>query len=349
MVADPEQAWERIGSEAFDTVVMDARGADRVWDLLRKIRLAGSLPVIIITESHAREDKRRAMELGASDLLNGPFVPEDLRARVASMLRLKGQQDAIQSHTERLDQTVESRTSELEASQIDVIWRLGKAAELRDEETGNHVVRVGCYSRTIADAIGLDRKFSETLFLAAPLHDIGKIGVPDAILRKPGKLDPEEWVVMRKHCAIGAAILQDDWQIGRVLERYGGLRSYRHDVRSGNPIMTMASEIALCHHEKWDGSGYPRGTTGDQIPIAARIVAICDMYDALRSERPYKSVFSEEKSLSIITEGVGRHHDPEIYGAFMASFEAIHDIEKDFSDQSQADRSPDVSKKEMVC
>ena len=262
-------------------------------------------------------------------------------ARLRSVLHLKACQDELKCQNELLEQKVRERTRQLEASRLDIIWRLGKAAEFRDEDTGNHILRVGYFSRAIAEALGVERDFVDRLFLAAALHDIGKLGVPDSILLKPGKLTEDEWRIMRQHCEIGAAILQQHSNMGRAFQERGSQESSTLCESPENPILEMAATIALTHHEKWNGDGYPRGLAEEEIPLAGRIVAISDVYDALTSERPYKPAFSEEKALAIIREGVGQHFDPEVCAAFALSIETIVAIRNEFSDEQDA-MCPDV-------
>ena len=185
---------------------------------------------------------------------------------------------------------------------MDVIWRLAKAAEYRDNETGNHVIRVGCMSRILAETLGMDRDFVETLFVAAPLHDIGKIGIPDSILTKPGPLSEQEWEVMQQHCRIGVKIIQEDTRAETAFEQWTGGSRAIHGTAADNPILKMAAGIALAHHEKWDGSGYPQQLAGERIPIEGRIVAVADVFDALTSQRPYKAAYPEEAALRIMDD-----------------------------------------------
>jgi putative two-component system response regulator len=330
-----KEALELIASESPDAVVTDVfmEGATG-FDLLSQIRAdedTASIPVIVVTGSREQGLKKEALGLGATDLLTKPVNREELIARLRNVLRLKEYQDQIKAHNAELEQRVEERTRQLSASRIEVILRLAKAAEFRDEETGNHVIRVGCYCRAIARTMGLDDEFVDRLFLASPLHDIGKIGIPDAVLLKPGKLTPDEWEIMKRHCEIGEQILRENSKVMSAFMEWGP------DVASlrwigGHPLMHMASSIAMTHHEKWDGSGYPRGLSGEEIPLESRIVAIADVFDALRSVRPYKPAFEEEKALEIIREGSGKHFDPRVVEAFLSCLDDIRAIESRFAD-----------------
>ena len=341
----PQAALAELLRTDFDAVVTDVQmpGMDGL-QLLRRLRQTErtrDVPVVVLTGLADRGLKRKALDLGATDLLNKPVEAEDLVARLRSVLHLKACQDELKCQNELLEQQVRERTRQLEASRLDIIWRLGKAAEFRDEDTGNHILRVGYFSRAIAETLGLDRNLVDRLFLAAPLHDIGKLGVPDSILLKPGRLTEDEWHIMRQHCEIGAAILQQHSNMGRAFEERGGQEFNTVCESPENPILEMAATVALTHHEKWNGDGYPQGLAEEEIPLEGRIVAISDVYDALTSERPYKPAFSEEKALAIIRKGVGQHFDPEVYAAFDLSIERILAIRNEFSDEQDA-VCPDV-------
>ncbi|MEC7816118.1 MAG: HD domain-containing phosphohydrolase [Pseudomonadota bacterium] len=244
-----------------------------------------AIPVIFVTALSDPDDEAHGLELGAVDYITKPVSPAIVRARVRNHLSLV-----------RVDELVETRLA--------VVHRLGRAAEYKDNETGLHVIRMSHFSRLIALQAGLGEAWSDTLLNAAPMHDIGKIGIPDAILQKPGKLTPEEWAVMQTHAEIGAEIIGED----------------------GSDLLNMAREVALCHHEKWDGSGYPRGLKGEAIPISARIVALADVFDALTSERPYKHAWPIDDAVALIREQAGQHFDPALVTAFEACLPQILDV-----------------------
>ncbi len=333
---DPERAWQLLQNGSFQAVVSDINmpGMSGL-DLLQRIKQSERLravPVVMLTGMDSRALKRQALDLGAADLLGKPVDPEDLVARLRSVLRLKAYEDQLAAANAELEARVQQRTAELYRSRTEVIWRLGKAAEYRDNETGNHVIRVGCTSRILAETLAMDREFVETLFLAAPLHDIGKIGIPDSILTKTGPLSEEEWKVMQTHCWIGVKIIQEDAWAEAALDQW--MRRLRDEERIGpdNPILEMAASVALTHHEKWDGSGYPQKLAGEEIPIEGRIVAVADVFDALTSHRRYKAAYSEAEALRIMGESVRRHFDPQVYAALHKALPANRDFRKLFPD-----------------
>ena len=335
----PFEAWDLLNHNNFDTVISDIRMPGMTGlQLLGQMKSSPELsdvPVIIVTGEADRNLKRKALDMDASDLLSKPVESDELVARIRSSLRHKEFEDRLKRQNEELEHRVRERTAELVSSRIDIIWRLGKAAEFRDEDTGNHVIRVGSYARIVASALALEKEYTDTLFFAAPLHDIGKIGVPDAILLKPGKLSDTEWKTMRRHCEFGVSILSDECKFMQVAAKHSG-DGLTKSVHCGeNAVIKMATTIAATHHEKWDGSGYPYGLAKTEIPLEGRIVAIADVYDALRSERPYKKAFSREKSLSILEQGSGIHFDPQVFDAFAQNFDQIKSIEDEFRDTTE--------------
>ena len=339
----PRAALELLAQGGIQLVVSDVRmpGMDGL-DLLAQIKgnpQTSDVAVVMLTGQEDRALKCRALDLGATDLLNKPIETADLVARIRNVLQLQHCQAELKQQNLVLESKVQERTAALAQSRLEIIWRLAKAAEYRDEDTGHHVLRVGCYSRVIAERLGLDRAFVETIFLTAPLHDIGKIGIPDAILLKPGKLTDEEWLVMKQHCAIGARILREQSKGMTLFQQWKGIEKPAPQIV--DPLMDMACTIALSHHEKWDGSGYPHALAGEQIPLPGRIVALADVFDALVSQRPYKPAFPEEKALQILRDGAGKHFDPEVLLAFEASLDQIRAIRDDLSDHPHAQRVPD--------
>lgn len=331
-----DEALSVLETQEVDTVVSDVRmpGKDG-FDLLQAIRdnqRTKHIPVIILTGDSDRGLKRRALDLGATDLLNKPTDREDLLARVRSALRLKSYEDQLANQVETLDRMVRERTRQLEAAHKEIVLRLAKACEYRDDSTGNHVMRVARYSRLLAEAFGMEHDALDVLSLTSPLHDVGKIGVPDSVLLKTGQLTPEERQVIEKHTVMGAAILSNDL---KAMATAGlGLvgRFLADDPDSKTKPLDTASRIAECHHEKWNGTGYPNGLSGEDIPLEARVVAVADVYDALCSDRPYKLAFPQEKAVGIIREESGRHFDPDIVHVFLENLDEIGRIESQLAE-----------------
>ena len=307
------------GAEPPDLILLDVMmpemdGYEVIIRLKADPRTAG-IPVIFVTALGEVNNESRGFQLGAVDYITKPVSPPIVLARVEAQLALYDQSRA-------LDSLVRQRTSELTTSRLDILWRLSRAAEFRDEDTGNHVVRVGLYSQLLARHLGLDEDHVERIFLTSPLHDVGKIGISDTILLKPGKLTDDEFEIMRTHAAIGAAILREPAAGTRVYLEQQGL-----DAESdANPLLHAAAVIALSHHEKWNGQGYPNRLAGEDIPIEGRIVALADVYDALSSERPYKKAFPEEQVLSILADGAGSHFDPAVHAAFLEHLDSFRAI-----------------------
>jgi len=264
---------------------------------LKKQPATASIPIILVTSLTDKPSMIRGLSFGAEEFLSKPVDSNELQIRVRNMLRLKKASDQLRNQNEMLEGKVRERTKELKDGFLSMLEALGKAADYRDDETGAHVRRISYYSHALARHMGQSQDFCEMIFRASPLHDIGKIGTPDHILYKQGSLSDEEWVIMRNHTVDGAKIL-----------------SSLH-----SPITNMGRDIALNHHERWDGTGYPNGKVGEASPLPARIMSICDVYDALRSKRPYKEAFSHQKSMGIILEGDDRtlpkHFDPKVLHA----------------------------------
>jgi len=316
--------------QAFDAIVLSVRPPGRellgwLGELRRDTRTAET-PVVVLAPPAAQELKRRAIRLGATDLLALPIRREEFLVRLNTVLALKQRQEEIQALNAALAATVRRRTAELERSRLDVIWRLAKVGEYRDEETGRHIIRVGRYSHLLARRLGMAAGEADRLALAAPLHDIGKVGIPDHILLKPGRLTAGEWTRLQSHCVIGGNIL-----LQKPKGWPGVLNGPGDEV--DNRIVRMAASIALTHHERWDGRGYPMGLRGLNIPLVSRIVAVADVYDALRSARPYKPSFSHERALSIMADERGRHFDPDLYDTFRTVHDAFGAIRAECEDE----------------
>jgi len=269
------------------------------------------LPVMMITAQTDSEARQRALEAGARDFITKPFQVTEVLQRISNQLEVRMLYHDREQEAVRLELRVRERTRELEDTQIEILRRLAIAGEYRDNETGNHVLRVGHGCHLLALAAGLPPELAMTIFHASPMHDVGKIGIPDHILLKPGRLEGEELVTMRRHAEIG----------GRMLDNHPA------------PVMRMASLIAFCHHEKWDGSGYPAGSVGEAIPIEARIVAICDVFDALTSVRPYKRAWPVDEAVAYVRNEAGRHFDPRLVECFLGILPQILAIRAEHSDR----------------
>ena len=346
-VRHPETAWEDLLEKTYDAVVTDVKMSGMSgFELLDRIRhneRVKDIPVIMLTGMDEANLKEQVLDHGAVDLMTKPIDMNEFVARMRNVLQLKSYEDELRATNELLKQKIHRQTVDLAQTRMSVVCRLGMAAEFRDEDTGNHVIRVGCFSRAVAAAMGMPRSFLEMLVLAAPLHDIGKIGIPDRVLLKPGPLNDEEWAIMQKHCEIGERILREQSNAVVPLFDWYAVEMYStKDVEENrDPVLDMAASIALSHHEKWDGSGYPQNLVGEAIPIEARIVAIADVFDALTSNRPYRAARPEDEALSIIDGTVGSHFDPRVYQAFCKSLQEIRDIRERFNDSVVVFPRPD--------
>jgi putative two-component system response regulator len=335
-ITDPTFAIAGIAIEQPDVILLDVM-MPRIsgLELLSSIRsnpATAHLPVIILTASCDRETKLAVLERGATDFLAKPVDPCELAPRVRNALMVKKSHDSLRNYAQALEDAVRHRTAELEASRRDVIFCLARAAEMRDDDTGHHVMRVGKYAAAIGRAMGLDEPTAEMLEQAAQLHDIGKIGIPDEILLKPGKLDPEQYERMQKHVGLGQKIIeplsQADWE---TLKHHVNIGQKVLDS-SRSPLLRMAARIALTHHERWNGQGYPLGLAREDIPLEGRITAVADVFDALSSRRPYKKPLPIDKCFEIIEADRGEHFDPAVVDAFLSQRQAIADIQIRFAD-----------------
>jgi two-component system response regulator RpfG len=268
------------------------------------------VPIMMVTAHDDRKVRYDALDAGVTDFLIKPVDARECMARCRNLLTLRRQQLALEDKRRLLEGMVEEATREVRDREKETLMRLARAGEFRDEETGYHLVRMARYSRLIADTIGLEREEAETIELAAPLHDIGKIGIPDQILLKKDKLDGVEWDTMRSHPIIGHEILKG----------------------SASKYVRMGSLIALGHHEKYDGSGYPNGLVSDHIALCARIVAVADVYDALTSARPYKKAWSSTEAFEFLQQQRGRHFDPHLVDAFTGVKAAVERIQGELRD-----------------
>lgn len=325
--SDSRAALEIIRSQQPALILLDLMMPDvDGLELLRRLRADAALrqiPVIVLTATDDQSMKLAALELGASDFLPKPVDPTDLLPRIRNVLTVKAYQDHLQHYAHELERQVQQRTAELEASRLEVIYCLGRAAEYRDNETGKHVVRVGRYVGVIARGLGMDEQTAVLLETAAPLHDMGKIGIPDAVLLKPGRLDEREIEIMRKHAEYGCDIVSTMNRAGwKDHASHTSLGAQLLD-QTCSPLLRMASVIALTHHERWDGTGYPRQLRGEEIPIEGRITAVADVFDALSSNRPYKPAMPFDECFRVLEESRGTHFDPRVLDVFLAHKELI--------------------------
>ncbi len=292
---------------------------------------APEIPIIVLSGVGIVEDALSAMRMGAWDFITKPLhnlnILDYTLDKAFERARLLKENKQYQENLERL---VRERTRELEETRRQVMQRLSRAAEYKDNETGRHVIRVGQISRLLGRAMGMDEERSELLGECAPLHDVGKIGIPDEVLLKPGRLTQEEWDIMRKHCVYGCEILgplDSKDEAHRLCSDPLLMREM-----SGSEQLNLARVLALCHHERWDGTGYPFGLSGEDIPLEARIVSVVDVYDALCSDRPYKQAMSPDKAGELIRAGAGTQFDPAVVEAFFQNQEEIIAIRERWSD-----------------
>jgi putative two-component system response regulator len=318
---DSTTCMQQITAERPDIVLLDYMmpGVNGL-EILKWIRSHEEfkhMPVLILTATTDSDTKLKALELGATDFLPKPLDPNELFPRVRNSLIVKAHQDHLAEYSETLEREVQCRTAELEMSRLRVFQCLARAGEFRDDTTGTHVLRVGRCASILSKEFGYNAQQVQMVELAAQLHDIGKIGIPDAILLKPGKLTPEEITEMRKHCVYGKGIIDPtSSNEAELARRYANIVSGPVKLAE-SPLLTMAASIALTHHEKFDGTGYPNGLSGSDIPLEGRITAIVDVFDALQSPRPYKTAIPPEKCLEIIASDRGKHFDPQVHDALL--------------------------------
>jgi len=286
--------------------------------LFRADPLKADIPVLMITADHEKETRYAALESGANDFLTKPIDNAEFRARMRNMLALRRSQKALENRAAWLAEKVSEATEEILEREREMIMRLSRAAEFRDPETGAHIQRMSNYSRLIAEQLGLPREEQEVILRAAPMHDVGKIAIPDHILLKPGRLDEAELAIMQTHAEKGYEILQG----------------------SKSSLLDIAADIARTHHEKWDGTGYPQRLKGKDIPLYGRIVAVADVFDALTSARPYKKAWELDKALQYLRDNAGSHFDPECAQAFLARIADILVIRNSFKDEDSCPIQP---------
>ncbi|MBU0994707.1 MAG: two-component system response regulator [Proteobacteria bacterium] len=292
------QALEIIAQNRPDLILLDIMMPEmdgyEVCERVKADRHTQNIPVIFVTAKDEESDEAKGFEIGAVDYITKPVSPPVVKARVKTHLTLKAAKEDLQNQNAILDQKIKNRRMELKASQLEAVERLGLASEYRDEETGLHIKRISAYCRLMGIHLGFSTEENENFAIASTMHDIGKIGIPDHLITKPEKLSEEEWVIMKTHTTIGEELLSG----------------------SSSEILQAAAIIAHTHHEKWDGTGYPRRLKGEEIPLPGRIVCICDMFDNLVSKRPYKDSWSIEDSLKEIKKESGTCFDPKLADIF---------------------------------
>lgn len=284
----------------------------QVMTQLKEIETGSYLLVLVLTALHDNEILLRVFDSGAKDFINKPFDYEEVLARIRNLLEVRLLHKQLKDQNQILEEKVKERTKELQDTRLEVVRRLSMAAEYRDNETGLHIIRMSRMCALLGKATGVCENDCDLLLNTSPMHDIGKIGIPDYILLKSGKLNADEWEVMKTHTTIGANLLAG------------------HD----SELMKMATSIALTHHEKWDGTGYPKGLKGEDIPSIGRICALCDVFDALTSKRPYKEAWSIENSRAEIKSMSGKHFDPKLAEAFENILPDIIRITKEYGEPS---------------
>jgi putative two-component system response regulator len=315
LINDPRQVLSLYHEHRPSLILLDLNMPDldgfQVMEQLVGLEDPLLPPIVILTAQHHQEYLLKALEAGARDFISKPFDRRELLMRVRNFLDAHVAHRLVRDQKDHLEELVQKRTRELQETRLEIIRRLGHAAEYRDEETGNHIIRMSKMCTLLAQKAGWSKQQCDLILSASPMHDIGKIGIPDAILLKPGKLDGDEWQTMKTHAEIGARLLDGN----------------------DSDLMIMAREIALNHHEKWDGSGYPAGLKGEDIPMSGRIAALADVFDALTSVRPYKKAWPLEEAVELIRANRGKHFDPELadlflddVGAFVAIKNAYQDL-----------------------
>ena len=341
---DSTRALDLICESEPDVVLLDVvmprvTGLE-ILKIIRQRPESRRLPVIVLTAADEASTKLAALRLGATDFLTKPVDPVELVARLPNVLAAKAYEDRIRAHAARLEREVAIRSAELAQAYREVVACLANVGEHRDSETGNHVLRVGRYAEIMARRLGLSDEVVQIISQAAALHDIGKVGIPDSILLKAGQLEAEEMEQMRGHCEYGADICA-------LVNRPSGGKSPSLPsadtmiARSvASPVLALAAVIALTHHERWDGTGYPRGLASEQIPVEGRIVCVADVFDALTNRRPYKPAFSLEKSLGIMREQRGTYFDPKVFDTFCEAFDEVVEVYRTLTDTPASEPLP---------
>ena len=333
--ATGKEALEKATTEKPSIILLDVMLPDisgfEVCKTLKSKRELSTIPIVMVTALGDRESKLKGLEAGADEYLIKPIDRVEILLRVKNLLKVKAYNDYLEGIKDLLEREVNKRTQELQEAYrklddayLEIIQRLGRAAEYRDDETGEHIQRMSRYCQILAREMGLSLEHQKEILYAAPMHDVGKIGIPDSILLKKGPLTPEEFEIMKQHTIIGAQILSG----------------------SKHPVLKMAEIMALTHHEKWDGTGYPQGLKGQEIPLEGRICGLADVFEACTSHRVYRPAMKKEEVLKIIRQGSGKHFDPRIVEAFFDVLPEIEEIKRTCQDSKVKDSLKILEKEE---
>lgn len=313
----PREGLDWCGAHEPDLIIVDYMMPDlngiEFIDAVRQFHPADVVPILMVTAAHEKEIRYQSLTAGANDFLTKPIDRHEFDPRARTMLALRNSHTRLRGWNDDLRQAVIHKTADIVARERETIARLARAAEFRDPETGAHILRMAHYSQLIAQRLGLEPELCERILSAAPMHDVGKVGTPDHILLKPGRLTDEEMVIMRRHATIGYDILKG----------------------SSSPMIQLAAEIALSHHEKFNGSGYPGGLAAEAIPLSGRIVAVADVFDALTSARPYKPAWELDRAVAFLKGERGQHFDPTCVDAFFDQWSAVLAIRERYKDDEE--------------
>ena len=319
LAKDGTEALETVEEVSPDVILLDIQMPGmtgiEVTKALKQNDKTKIIPVVILSGLHDVDYRIEALEAGADDFLSKPPVIQELITRVKTLVQVKKYNDHMIDHQKELQDQIEKKTKQIKDTSLETVYRLSRAAEFRDEDTGDHIKRLSHLAASLYQKLGRTESEVEAIQYASIMHDVGKIGVPDTILLKPGKLDAKEWELMKLHTTIG----------GKILEG------------SSSKFLLFGESIALTHHEKWDGSGYPKGFRGKEIPITGRVIAVVDVFDALTSKRPYRrDPFSVGEAFNIIGKGKGTHFDPEIVDTFLSMRNEIIKIKNEYKNEGKS-------------